>query len=172
MALLSPLSELSITHRLLKELQKSRKDAFSTLFWTTEIYGVQLEKQFHGNSHLGSVKWIWLVSMRTQVWSLASLSGLSIWHCSELWCRSPTRLESGIAVAVVQASSYSSASTPSLGTPMCQGCGPKKTKNNNNDLIIFLHYLFKPAFMGCYLPAPRRNKPWTKAKLIWHITFR
>ena len=33
-------------------------------------------------------KWIWLISMRTQVQSLASLSGLMIWCCQELWCRS------------------------------------------------------------------------------------
>ena len=32
-------------------------------------------------------KWIWLVSMRTQVRSLASRSGLRIWCCYELWCR-------------------------------------------------------------------------------------
>ena len=32
-------------------------------------------------------KWIWLVSMRTQVWSLASLSGWRIWCCLERWCR-------------------------------------------------------------------------------------
>ena len=40
------------------------------------------------------VQWkrIWLVSMRMQVWSLALLSGLGIWHCSELWCRSQTLL--------------------------------------------------------------------------------
>ena len=31
-------------------------------------------------------KRIWLESMRTQVWSLASLSGLMIQHCHELWC--------------------------------------------------------------------------------------
>ena len=30
----------------------------------------------------------WLVFMRTQVWSLASLSELRIWCCRELWCRS------------------------------------------------------------------------------------
>ena len=30
----------------------------------------------------------WLVSMRMWVWSLALLSGLSIQHCHELWCRS------------------------------------------------------------------------------------
>ena len=38
--------------------------------------------------------------MRLWVQSLASLSGLKIWHCHELWCRSQTRLGSGIAVAV------------------------------------------------------------------------
>ena len=32
--------------------------------------------------------------------------------------------------AVVQASSYSSYLTPSLGTSMCLRCGPKKTKKN------------------------------------------
>ena len=33
-----------------------------------------------------------------------------------------------MAVAVVQASSCSSDSTPSLGTSMCHRCGPEKTK--------------------------------------------
>ena len=33
-------------------------------------------------------------SMRTQVQTLASLSGLRIWHCHELWCRSKMRLGS------------------------------------------------------------------------------
>ena len=33
-------------------------------------------------------KRIWLGTMRFQVWSLASLSGLRIRHCCELWCRS------------------------------------------------------------------------------------
>ena len=42
-----------------------------------------------------------LASMRTQVRSLGSLSGLSIQNCPELWCRSQTRLGSGIAMAVV-----------------------------------------------------------------------
>ena len=42
-----------------------------------------------------------LVSIRTQVRSLASLSGLSIWPCRELRCRLQMWLESGIAVAVV-----------------------------------------------------------------------
>ena len=32
-------------------------------------------------------KRIWLGTMTLQVWSLASLSGLRIQHCCELWCR-------------------------------------------------------------------------------------
>ena len=39
------------------------------------------------------------------------------------------RLGSGVAVAVVWAGSYSSDSAPSLGTSICHGCDPKKTKD-------------------------------------------
>ena len=46
-------------------------------------------------------KRIRLVSMRTQVQSLALLIGLRIWCCHELWYRSQTGLESGIAVTAV-----------------------------------------------------------------------
>ena len=35
-----------------------------------------------------------LVSTKIQLRSLASLSGLRIWHCHELWCRSQMRLGS------------------------------------------------------------------------------
>ena len=45
-------------------------------------------------------KRIQLGTMR-QVQSLALLSGLRIWHCLELWCRSQMLLGSGMAVAVV-----------------------------------------------------------------------
>ena len=53
-------------------------------------------------------KLIWLVSMRMRVQSLALLNGLRIQRCCELWGRSQTRLRSDVAVAVVEASSYSS----------------------------------------------------------------
>ena len=66
----------------------------------------------------------------------ASLSGLRVWRCCELWCRSQTRHRSGIAVAVVQASNYSSDQTPSLGTSICHECGPKKTKKRNQKTIF------------------------------------
>ena len=48
------------------------------------------------------VQWerTWVVSMRMQVPSLASLSGSGIQRCCELWCRQQTLLESHIAVAV------------------------------------------------------------------------
>ena len=51
-------------------------------------------------------------SMRMWIWSLASLSGLRIWYCRELWCRSQTWLGSHIAVAGVWASSCNSNLTP------------------------------------------------------------
>ena len=40
-------------------------------------------------------------NMRLQVQSLALPSGLRIWRCHELWCRSQMRLRSQLAVAVV-----------------------------------------------------------------------
>ena len=45
-------------------------------------------------------KWVWWGTMGLQVQFLASLSGLRIRHCHELWCRSQMWLGSGIAVAV------------------------------------------------------------------------
>ena len=67
--------------------------------------------------------------MSTRVWvqSLASLRGLRIQGCRELWWRSQTRLGSGV-VAVVQTGSCSSHSdlTPSLGTSICCGFKLKK----------------------------------------------
>ena len=67
-----------------------------------------------------------LGTMRIQVQSMALLSGFRIQHCCELWCRSQTRLRSCIAVAMVQASSCSSNSTPILGTSVCHKYGPEK----------------------------------------------
>ena len=55
-----------------------------------------------------------LASTRTWGRPPASLSGLRIRRCCELWCRSQMWL-----------SSRSSDSASSLGTSMCCGCGPK-----------------------------------------------
>jgi len=72
-----------------------------------------------------------LASKRMWVRSLVLLSGLRLQCCRELWCRSKTQLGARVAVAVVQASSCSSDSSPSLGTSICCGCGPKKGKKQN-----------------------------------------
>ena len=82
-----------------------------------------------GSSRRGSVE-MNLSSMRTQVRSLALLSGLRIQCYRELWCRSQTWLGSdmAVAVAVAEADSYSSDSTPSLGTSIGHRFSPKKTK--------------------------------------------
>ena len=66
--------------------------------------------------------------MKMQVRSLALLSGLRIRCCPELWCRSQMWPGSCIAVTVMQASSYGSYLTPTLGTSICHRCRPKKTK--------------------------------------------
>ena len=75
-----------------------------------------------------------LVSMRMRVGSLASLSGLRIWCCHKLWCRSQTWLGSGVAAA--KASSYSFGLTSSLGTSICCRCGPKKKKKKGKNFYV------------------------------------
>ena len=59
------------------------------------------------------------------------------------------RLESGVAVAVVQAGSYSFYLTPSLGTPICCGCGPKKAKKKKKVVRkIFFFFFVRGIFTG------------------------
>ena len=75
--------------------------------------------------------------MRIQVRSLASLSRLRIWHCHELWHRLQTRLRSLGAVAVVEAGSCSSDSTPSLGISIyCIFAPPQKKELRGNLVLI------------------------------------
>ena len=81
--------------------------------------------------------------MRMRVRSLALISGLRVWHCCELWCRSQTPLRSGIAVALVQAGSRGSDSIPRLGTSKCRRCGPKKQNKTKNFAEIFILNLEK-----------------------------
>ena len=85
-----------------------------------------------------------LVSMRVP--SLASLSGLRIRPCLELWCRSQTQLGSGSDVAVAVASNYSSDWTPSLGPSICCNCSPKKTKNKKP--LTYHHSLTIPKYFN------------------------
>ena len=68
------------------------------------------------------------------------LSGLKIWCCHELQCRSQMRLRSRFAVAVAKASSCSSDLTPSLGAFICLRYSPEKTKKTktNDKCCVFL----------------------------------
>ena len=77
---------------------------------------------------LAQQKRIRLGTMKSRVWSLASLSGLRTQCYRELWCRLQTWLRSGVAMALVEISSCSSNWTPTLGTSICQGCSPLKKK--------------------------------------------
>ena len=81
-----------------------------------------------GSSHCGTVEMNPTSIHEDAVPSLASFSGLMIWYFCELCCRSQIQLRSCVAVAVAVAGSYSSNSTPSVGTPICLWCGPKKNK--------------------------------------------
>ena len=58
---------------------------FGFLIW--QVWYLITLKMF-GVPVMAQCKWIWLVTRRLQFWSLASLSGLRIQHCRELWCRS------------------------------------------------------------------------------------
>ena len=59
--------------------------------WTKVDFGVPIVTPW---------KQTWLVSMKMQLWSLASLGGLRNRHCREPWCRSQAQLGSGVALAV------------------------------------------------------------------------
>ena len=93
--------------------------------------------------------------MRMRVRSLALLSGLRIWHCHELWCRSQTLLGSHVAVAVALADSCRSDSTPSLGTSVCPGRGPKNPKTKQN----------KPLQSGLVLLVPLYRLAWNSERV-------
>ena len=62
---------------------------------------VVIAKNFLGVPIVAQKKWTWLEPMRMWVWSLASLHGLRIQYCCEVWCRSKMGLGSHAAVAVV-----------------------------------------------------------------------
>ena len=74
-----------------------------------------------------------LASMRMRVRSLASLSGLRIRHCPELWCRAQMQLGSAVTMASAWAGGYNSNLTPNLGTSVGHMCGPKKPKINKKE---------------------------------------
>ena len=119
-------------------------------------------------------KQIRLGTMSLWVRSLALLSRLKIWRCRELWCRLQTWLRSGVTVAVVQTSSYSSDWTPSLGTSMCHGCCPKEQKKRKKKKnLVKLQCLNTWSYLKSDVQESKQNKKylelktWTEIMYIW-----
>ena len=66
----------------------------------------------------------------------ASLSGLRIQRCCELWCRSQMWLGSGVAVAMARGSSSEVAWEPPSAEGVAQENGKKNKKTIQNKRII------------------------------------
>ena len=78
------------------------------------------------SSYSGALEMNLTRNIRLQVQSLILFSGLRIWCCHELWYKPQTQPGSYIDVAVMQAGSCNSDSTPNLGTSICSWYGSKK----------------------------------------------
>ena len=99
--------------------------------------------------------------MRPRVRSLALLSGSRIQRCSELWCRLQTRLGSGTAEALAQASSNSSNRPLAWEPPHAAGAALKKTKKKNHKkqknlslLLVNQKWAHVPMHSKANLPMP------------------
>ena len=109
---------------------------------------------------------LWLSGLRTQCClcedassSLASISGLRILRCSELWHRSQMQLVSGVAIAVARPQLQFQFS---LGTSICHRFSPKKEKKMSW-LMSSLTSLLLPG-LGV-LPLSGHNMLW----LFYHL---
>ena len=71
--------------------------------------------------------------MRTQVQSLALLSGLRVWRCHKLWCRSKMRLRSYIAVAVCRLAAIALTGPLAWESPYAAGGAALKSKAKNKN---------------------------------------
>ena len=74
--------------------------------------------------------------LRFDSWPL-SVSGLRIRLCHELWYRLQMQLGSRVAMAVVEASSYSSGPAPSLGTYICHRYSPRRDKKRKKRILNY-----------------------------------
>ena len=73
----------------------------SIIFSSTSSLSTQIIKTFSRSSHCGAAETNPTRNHEVVGSILASLSGLRIWRCPKLWCRSQMQLGSGGAVAVV-----------------------------------------------------------------------
>ena len=109
-----------------------------------------LAHHFHGTSQhfikvisgvpvVAQRKWIWLVFMRMQVQSLAWLSGLRIWHCHKLWCRSQMQPRSYVAVAVAVATAIAQIRTLAWEPPYVMGMTLKSNKYIHTYIHMYIY---------------------------------
>ena len=106
-----------------------------------------------------------------------SLGGSGIRSCWELWCRLQMRVGSLFFWAVASASSCGSDSTPSLGTSMCRGFGPKKQKKKKkkrNDKCVGERRGKKQPTINIVLNGKRLNAFFLKRKkkVVYKISAR
>ena len=83
-----------------KTMNLSLTSLFLSYHITKSILVTSIFKKKNGIPIMVQQKWIWLGTMRFRVQFLASLGGLRIRRCREVWCRSQMRLGSHVAVAV------------------------------------------------------------------------
>jgi len=88
--------------------------------------------------------------MRTQVQSLASLSGLRIWHCHELWCRSQMRLRSGCGIVPIGALDWELPYASGLALKKAK---KKKKKRKEKNKAIYCKQTYDLFLIPCHLAA-------------------
>jgi len=72
--------------------------------------------------------------MRLRVPSLALISGLRIWCCPELWCRSQRQLGSGVAVALARLVATALIRPLAWEPPYAMGAALDKTKKKKKSI--------------------------------------
>ena len=77
--------------------------------------------------------------MRMQVQSLALFSGLGIWRCCKLWCRSQTGSDPAVMWCRLADEAPIQPLAWGLGMSINHRGGPKKRKDRYLNLIILTH---------------------------------
>ena len=99
------------------------------------------------SSHCGSVETNPTIgAMRLQVRSLASHSGLRIWHCRELWCTSQNRSDPALLWLWQRPAVVALTWRPSLGTSIGHACGPQ-SKNSTTQPTLETVVIFPRILM-------------------------
>ena len=88
--------------RIFGELPDWIRSAFLSCPWHLLFMMNICFKRWLRGSHIGSVILTRLVSVRTELRSLASISGLRIWCCREPWCGLQTLLGCGCGSGIGQ----------------------------------------------------------------------